>query len=444
MMWFWGLLFSFSATLSPLSAGAITLSEALAIAMENNLEVRVAAAQKTAADESLSMARAGFMPTVEVSETYSKTNNPMYAFGARLNQERIAQQDFEPSALNNPEAMANWKTAVSLRQPLFAGGQIHNEYRKAESAARIAELDLGQTRREVAFRVVEGWLNLSLLNKSLETLEHSKSLALESLKVARNRVDAGMALNSDLLDMQINYERVRKEINATLANIQLAKSALKTLLGAGELSPQFGEYTFEPGVVDVDESLKVAYENRADLQKTSAGVAMAGYDVKSAAGGFLPSVGLAADYEWNQEDLAKTGGESYMVAVEARWNLFSGGRDAARYKAARAVEEAHKFHERLLKDSIRTEVERDISGLKTAVENSVIALRQVSLAEESHRIISQQFIEGLKSSADLLASETQLERARLNKIASDHEMLLSRAKLDLTLGLDSGSIKEKR
>jgi len=431
--------------ITPQASQAMTLDEAVRMALQNNHSVKAAKSRKEAAEYGSSAAVSGFLPSVEVGETYSKTDNPMYAFGTKLNQERITQGDFDPAALNNPEAVENWKTTVSVRQPIFAGGRIWNEYGKAKAGENMAAAGYAGVKRAITYKVIESWLNIRQLEKSLEALNVSSQLVGESLKVAKDRVDAGMALQSDLLDMQINFDRVRKEIVATEGALKTAKSAFKTLVGmeqAAKIDFQFGEYTVPIETPEIDGAVKNGLESRTDVGQAKAAAEMARRDYGAAKGGFLPSIGIAADYDWNRSDFSGKAGQSYMVAVEAKWNIFSGGRDRARLMAARAALDAARNDEKLVSESIRNDIERNINDFKTAMESTAISGRGVQFAEESHRIIKQQYMEGLKSAADLLSSETQLEKARLANIAAESEALLARARVDFSMGLDETTIKE--
>src|SRR5690606_3751549 len=68
-----------------------------------NLQLKIAAAEVHSAEADLLMSRAMYLPNIKASYTGISTNNPLMAFGSKLNQERVTMEDFNPANLNNPK-----------------------------------------------------------------------------------------------------------------------------------------------------------------------------------------------------------------------------------------------------------------------------------------------------------------------------------------------------
>jgi hypothetical protein len=47
------------------------------------------------------------------------TNNPLMAFGSKLNQATITASDFNPEILNNPDRTTNFATKIEVLQPII-------------------------------------------------------------------------------------------------------------------------------------------------------------------------------------------------------------------------------------------------------------------------------------------------------------------------------------
>ena len=67
-------------------APELRLSEAVKTALEKHPALRVAEYHAAAAASGVEQARAGFFPRVDFSEGFSRSDNPVYAFGSLLNQ----------------------------------------------------------------------------------------------------------------------------------------------------------------------------------------------------------------------------------------------------------------------------------------------------------------------------------------------------------------------
>ena len=113
-----------SAADTPLPAPtSLTISDAIQLADKQNPRIKAAFSQVTAADHRITQAESGFLPQVFFTETYNHTNNPMWAFGNRLNQEIITQSDFDPARLNHPDPISNFNSALSMEWSVYQGGQ---------------------------------------------------------------------------------------------------------------------------------------------------------------------------------------------------------------------------------------------------------------------------------------------------------------------------------
>ena len=69
--------------------------------LDNNLQVKMAQKEAELADAELLGTRAMYLPNINASYTFSNTNNPLYAFGSKLNQERITIMNFNTENLNS-------------------------------------------------------------------------------------------------------------------------------------------------------------------------------------------------------------------------------------------------------------------------------------------------------------------------------------------------------
>jgi len=88
----------------------LTLGEAIKMGLANNPQIAAVKSKVDASMAIVSQARSGFFPRVDISESFSRTTNPMWAFGTKLNQEVITSEDFDPQTLNDPEAINNFAT----------------------------------------------------------------------------------------------------------------------------------------------------------------------------------------------------------------------------------------------------------------------------------------------------------------------------------------------
>src|SRR4051812_11874073 len=97
----------------------LSLQEAITASASNNnaiklseLDVQVAAAKFRQTDATL-------LPEANFSYTAVTTNNPLNAFGFKMQRRSITAADFNPKLLNNPSATADFSAKFELQQPLL-------------------------------------------------------------------------------------------------------------------------------------------------------------------------------------------------------------------------------------------------------------------------------------------------------------------------------------
>src|SRR3990172_6133242 len=89
------------------------------------LALASAAAEREAA-ERVTQARAGYLPKVDVAESWQRGNQPVFVFSSLLAQRQFTAADFALSALNQPDALDNFRSAVTIEQSLFDGATRAN------------------------------------------------------------------------------------------------------------------------------------------------------------------------------------------------------------------------------------------------------------------------------------------------------------------------------
>src|SRR5690606_849129 len=97
----------------------LSLEDAVAAALTNNTEIAIAQFDKESAIARFRQSNAVFLPQIRLSYSALSTNNPLNAFGFKLQQEAIAQSDFAPEVLNNPSGTPNFLTKAEWQQPLL-------------------------------------------------------------------------------------------------------------------------------------------------------------------------------------------------------------------------------------------------------------------------------------------------------------------------------------
>jgi outer membrane protein TolC len=418
-------------------APELSLGEAVTTALEKHSALRVAEHQHAAAVAGVDQALAGFFPRVDFSEGFTRSDNPVYAFGSLLNQGRFTAADFAVDKLNNPGAINNWRTNLAGSVPLFLGGRTVLGYRQAQLGRDAADQGRARAEQEVIFGVVRAYAGVLLSREALAAVEASVRTAEANLAAAEARYDAGIVVASDALAARVRLARLREEAIAAANQLRLAGAALNEAMGLPLNRPHRvgGRLELAASAHERLEGLDaLALTNRPDYRQVELEVQRLEKEILRAKGALLPTMHVMGNYEINNNNFASNGQDNWSVGVVLNLNLFNGGADRARIAEAQANHQRAVAQRERIANAIALEVHEAFLAHRTARERVAVAREAVAQAEESLRIVRDRYEAGLTTIVELLDSETALTAARTNVTRTLYDATVSQARLDLSLG----------
>lgn len=426
----------------------MTLREAAVSALEKNPSVEAAAHEEKAAEAGVKQAKSAFYPRVDFKETFTNGNNPVYTFGTLLGQRRFTGADFDLDRLNHPDPVNNFKSEVTVWQSIYEGGGTRARKRAAELNVGVKEKQSRRVVQGILFDVVRHYQGIQLAKEGVEASRGALRSAESSRDRARNMVDAGMVVKSDLLRLEVFVADLRRKLLEAENECLMARAALDVDMGGeaeGSVDPpsplKMVGYEAEQEAVYRESALR----DRPDLLQLSAAVEMARQRVVEAKAEAKFTVGAFTTLEYDQGTGADRSGANYMLGVQAKYNIFDG-----KYKGAKAAEAesnlaALEAQLRHAKNQVSLHVKDAWLRLRTARELHKVALEAVGQAEESLRIVRDRYESGLAILTDLTQAETALLGARTNLSSAVYGFNVAVAGLELAagrLGLDSQVFKE--
>lgn len=412
----------------PAAAADFSVEGAIRAAWDRHLGLAAAGAQRDAAAADAAAAGAAAWPTVAVQARAVRTDEPVAAFGLRLDQGRIAMQDFDPARLNDPAALSAIGAGVTLTQPLYAGGRISAGRRALSAAAGAEGASRDRRAQELAAAVVEAYFGSQAAAQGLRFADDLLAQARETERFVQARSREGLALDSDVARATAFRAHAEAERAAAAQRVQTARSALALLAG-----DELGEAALSTPV-DAPAPALAAGGDRPDLRaaRLRRDAARAGVDV--ARGALLPELAAQASLETLRTATLDDGTSWYTLGVVARWQVGLGDvrRLSAARARARAAEAALGWQER----ESRREAEEARRAVETAAARARSAEEAVTASEAARALRLARHRQGLLPLTDVLDAESALAGARALLLQSRLESRVARARLDLALGAD--------
>ena len=408
------LLFIFSLILKGFSQDTIRISRAeiKQKIVDQNLQVKLANNEAKLAQAELLQTRAMYLPNVNASYTFSNTNNPLYAFGSKLNQERIMQMDFDPAKLNAPDAISNFATKIEVQQPIINMDAVYLK-KAGQVKSEVLKIKAERTKEYIQFEFKKAYMQLQLAYRMLETLENAKATTLANKKVIDNYFKNGMIQKTEVLYIDVRVKEIENQIAYAKSNIKNASDYLYFLLDEESFNKVFKpteKLEFQNQILENTATLNV---ERKDLQAYQKSLEAYDYLIKSTKAKFLPRLNAFGSFELYDNKFAQFGANGYLAGVQLSWNVFDGLKaksEQEKYKAefTKAQTEITQYNKQSQLEL--NKANRQVQDAENKVNLTKLALEQ---SKEAYRIRKNRYDQGLEKSSDLLMSETTMSQKDL-------------------------------
>jgi outer membrane protein len=413
----------------------MSLSEAVEAAFENQPAIRAARLTIDLADARLRETRAARWPSVSVNETITRSNNPVFVFGSLLEQGRFGPQNFALSALNNPAPLTNLRTTLSAGVPIFNGMKTTRRISQGNLAREQAVLQRTAVEQQVRFAMVRDYFGVLVADANRIVADQAVHTAEADLQRTRDRLDTGLAVQSDFLAVQVQLAEFKQQRIQAEGNQAIALATLNVSIGSPpqaplKLSGELAGRGFT--VAEQDELIRRAMMHRPDYLQAHYAIESAEQHVSEQRSEYLPDINVFGSVGSSALNLA-TGSTDYTFGAGVTFALFDAGR-GARVTQAHIGEGLAATERDRLRDQIVVEVSRAYHEYQAAEQQVVVAEDALAQASEALRIIQDRYETGLTTVSDVLRAETAVVRTRMNVAAARHRQYVQYANVLLQTG----------
>lgn len=380
--------------------------------IDHNLQVKMAKKAAELAQAELLGTRAMHLPNVNASYTFSNTNNPLYAFGSKLNQERITMMDFDPDHLNNPKSISNFATKIEVQQPIINIDAVYQK-KAGQVKAEVLNIKTERTKEFVRFELKKSYMMLQLAYKMLETLENAKQTTLANKKVIDNYYKNGMVQKSEVLYMDVRISEIESQMQTTKSNIRNASDYLYFLLDENAENKILKPTETLENTAYMTTSDATLNPNRKDLLAYNKSLEAYDWMMKSSKAKFLPRLNAFGSFEMYDHKIAQFNANGYLAGIQLSWNVFDGLKaksEQEKYKAERSKAETE-----IEQYSKQSQLELNKAGrqIEDATAKLTFTKQALEQSKEAYRIRKNRYEQGLEKSADLLSAETLMSQKEL-------------------------------
>lgn len=392
----------------------------------------VAAAQADAES-----AREQRLPSLLLSAKALATNEPMMAFGLKLDQQRIGAADFDPARLNSPDVIGAVGVGAAVIQPLYMGGRLSSGARAAAWQTDAEAKQHERRKQEIAFRVAQAYFAAQVAAEGVRYAEDVLAQAKETEAFSKARNQEGMVLDADVARATAFRAQAEAERASARERLASARAGLVLLVGEGASTAELSTpLPFEWPKSSSVPTLNVG--QRPDLDSARMRAEAAREMVSVAKGSLKPEILAQGSVETLRSALDQ-GATWFTVGVFARWKLSLAdwqGKRAAEDRAS-AAREARAWQE----EQARHDVQEAWRSLQTSQVKLAAAHEAVTASESARSLRIERHRQGLLPLTEVLDAEAGLAGARTLLLRSQFEARVAAAGLQLALGQPIEGVK---
>ncbi|MGB7785819.1 MAG: TolC family protein [Salinimicrobium sp.] len=413
----------------------ISKQDVLERVQENNSRVKISQQDLLAARAQYRQTNAVFLPNVSLSHTGMTTNNPLMAFGSKLNQEIVTQSDFDPARLNDPGRIDNFATKIEVKQPLI---NLDGFYQRAAAKDRMQATALQSLRTDdhMKLETEKAYMQLQLAHKAVKVLEQALETAKANLSLAENNFKQGYLQKADVLSVEVRVTEVNNQLRAAQSNVKNASDYLMFLMSDPIDVILIPKDSLQ---VEVKQAFNAGLsKDRADIQAMELAAEARKNMYRADKMAFLPRLNAFGSYELYDDKILTGDANGYMAGVALTWDLFDGSKRFGKVQQTKAeFKKAELQYEQHLQQSQLelNKAHRDLQDAENKLELTRMAMEQ---SKEALRIRNNRYEQGLEKTTDLLMAETKFSEKQLEYYQTVYEYNYALAYLDfLTAGFEA-------
>ncbi len=397
----------------PLGAcAALSLDQAVDMALNQNTEIRIAAKGEDKAEAELAAAKGADGVTVTATSSVSISDG--------------AEKKFSNSNTNTLKAAL----------PIYTGGKNELTIENTKSAYLSSQFNTMRTKENIKLSTIKAYYDVLEAQKTIAVDKESVDNYAAHLENVEQLYSAGSKAKIEVLRSEVQLSDARQTLIKAQNTYEIALSTLKNIIRLDreeplELTTDFSYMTFSP---ELSECLAKARENRKDLRQAELAVEESEKDIKIAKAGFLPSVDLTASVGWEDRALPDDKHYNYTAGVTANWDIFDNQVTKANVKGAEAARDEAELTLLKKTDDIDLEVRQAYLNMREAEKRFISTGDAVKQAREDYYIANAKYKAGEGLMLDIIDAQLALSTAQLNYISAQYDYVRYKAEVENVIG----------
>lgn len=420
----------------------LSFEDAVTAAERTAESVAVARADVDRAHSQVTLARSGYLPTINGALVYQRTLASEFddiMFGP--------PPDPDAPELELPFGQPNnWRVNLQVTQPLFDGFRTKASVTAAKGGVRVSQLGVQSMRAQVALQVAQAYFDAALAVRQVEIAEITLEQAEQTFRENELGFKQGATPEFDLVRAEVARDNQRTLVVQFRVQRDVTLVHLRRLIGVPldrplQLTSKLDANDIDQLLATVRSAAGISSSNRVAVAQAKEAVGIGEATVSRARAEFLPILSAGSDLGFVDYENTPFNSEwrtNWTIGVTLSVPIFDGLRRHAQLRSSKAELAAARAQLSLTSKVANVETAQaraSVEASKQQLENSV---RTVKQAKRAYEIAELRFSQGASTHLEMVDARVQLEQALLIQARAARDLRMAHFREELLPALPLG------
>ncbi|WP_293716539.1 TolC family protein [uncultured Parabacteroides sp.] len=404
----------------------ITAAEYKEKVLEYSRQIKQSSEERIAMQHAIKAAKTAFFPAVDFSGSYQY----------RINKYELGMGEGIPGIEMDHNT---YSLGATVSQPIYAGGQIYNNYKAAEIQGQIATEAEELTTDNIVYAADMNYWSVAARKGMYGVMTQYVDIVQELANVLALRFQDGQISKTDLLQVQARLKEAQLNQSSAYKDYQIALQNLNVLMGVPPMEPITITDSITmvlPLPMKVGES--AALDNRPDYHIAQLNIEYQKRQINLSKAKYNPNLSIGFQGSWGTSMLNVKGSDNLWtpaVFASLKIPLFRWGARFKEVNSQKAILRSKEYAMDNTRDQISQEVANAWTSLTENTKQIDVAEDACKIAEENLDLNTFSYNEGKLPIVDVLSAQLSWIQSYSSLIQTWYQQKASLAQYNKAIGI---------
>lgn len=415
---------------------ALTLPQAVELALQQNSMLKIGRAKVTEGDQKIVSARSQYFPLLSNNTKFMALSEKQQVTIPAGSLGNVGGGPFPNNDIKLSQSRSDMLySETTLAQPVTQLLKIHEADQIARADQRIAKAELTKAENEIVLTVHQLYYSLLVANKEKEAAQASLAASRENLREAEDAVKAGNQLDVAVTGAKANLLQGRQALIVAENRIADVTSELNDLLGLpGNAILEVSE-TGLPVLIkpEKEQSYEEARIRNGELLAARETLGKSHHAVRAAKYEYIPDLTIYAKHGY-QDGAPFTEKNVGIFGAELTWNIFDWGKRKGDIGQRVAQQSQAKENLARIDKRIGIEIDKAYRTLERSKQMVEVTREALALRKENVRISGNGVKAGTITTAKYAETVAAQKKAEMDELQASLGYRLAQDELERITG----------